>query len=87
MAKIIKIDGEMVQIGTDDGGIKSARLSDINFFPNIGDEVEVYESNEKIIVTKTNKGKGGIIDSITINNEANNGPYIPDIVINPITYS
>ena len=42
----------MISVGTDDGGIKEVRLSDINFTPNVGDEVEIYETENNLIVTK-----------------------------------
>ena len=52
MAKIISIENEVVSIGTDDGGIKEVRLTDLNFAPVVGDEVEVFETETKTIVTK-----------------------------------
>lgn len=52
MAKILKIDGDVVSIGTNDGGIKEVRRSDINFIPKVDDEVEIFETEENIIVTK-----------------------------------
>lgn len=35
MAKIIKVKEEIVSIGTDDGGIKEVRISDINSNPRL----------------------------------------------------
>lgn len=52
MSKIIKIDEEIVSIGTDDGKIKEVRKSDINFQPSVGDEVELFENEGNVIVTK-----------------------------------
>lgn len=52
MAKIISIDNEVVSIGTDNGGIKEVRLSDLNFRPFVGDEVDVFETETKTIVSK-----------------------------------
>ena len=52
MAKILKIDGDVVSIGTNDGGIKEVRRSDINFTPKVDDEVEIFETEGNIIVTK-----------------------------------
>ena len=52
MAKIIKIDGEVISIGTDDGKIKEVRALDVNFAPAIGDEVEVFENDGSVIVSK-----------------------------------
>ena len=55
MAKIIKVNDDIVSIGTDEGGIKEVRKEDINFIPNIGDEVEVYETENNTIITKKEK--------------------------------
>ncbi len=52
MAKILKIDGDVISIGTNDGGIKEVRRSDINFTPKVDDEVEIFETEGNIIVTK-----------------------------------
>lgn len=52
MAKIISISDSVVSIGTDDGGLKEVRLMDLNFTPVIGDEVEIFETETKIIITK-----------------------------------
>jgi TM2 domain-containing membrane protein YozV len=76
MAKIIKIDGEVVSIGTNDGGIKEVRLTDIGFNPKVGDEVDVFETEDKMIVTKKEEKKeqkndGGI--NINVSNNQTNG--------------
>lgn len=52
MSKILKLNGEVVVIGTDDGGIKEVRAVDLNFAPAVGDEVEIYETENNLIVTK-----------------------------------
>jgi len=52
MSKIIKVDDKIVYIGTDDGKIKEVRSEDINFTPNVGDEVDIFETEDNIIVTK-----------------------------------
>lgn len=52
MAKIISIDDGVVSIGTDDKGIREARLCDFNFTPEVGDEVDIYETETKLIVVK-----------------------------------
>ncbi len=75
MAKIIKVNDDIVSIGTDEGGIKEVRKTDINFIPNIGDEVEVYETENNTIVTKKekkieNNSNGGI--NINVSNNQNN---------------
>ena len=57
MAKIIKIDGEVVSIGTNDGGIREVRTTDLTFTPVLGDEVELYEAENNLIVTKKEEKK------------------------------
>ena len=52
MAKIIEVTNEIVSIGRDDGTITEVRPSDLNFAPEIGDEVQVFESETKTIVSK-----------------------------------
>ena len=52
MAKIIKINNDIVSIGTNEGGIKEVRITDLNFTPTVGDEVEIYETETDLIITK-----------------------------------
>ena len=52
MAKIIKINEDVVYIGTNEGGIKEVRKSDINFEPVVGDEVDVFETENNVIISK-----------------------------------
>lgn len=54
MAKIIKVNDDVVFIGID-GGIKEVRKEDINFDFKLGDEVEVYETESHLIVSKIEK--------------------------------
>lgn len=78
MAKIIKINGEIISIGTDDGKIKEVRALDVNFHPVLGDEVEVFENAGNIIVskkeTKEDSMKSGI--NINVSNTQNTGQPI-----------
>jgi len=76
MAKIIKIDGEVILIGTDDGGIKEVRTSDLNFTPSLGEEVEVFETENNLVVTKKETKKEENSDSginINVSNNQTNG--------------
>lgn len=83
MAKIIKINNEVVSIGTDDGKIKEVRISDINFTPNVGDEVEIYETENDLIITKKEKKKDNYSDSgININVSNNQNGAQPMYVAN-----
>ncbi len=68
MAKIIEIKGDIISIGTNEGGIKEVRMTDINFIPKIGDEVDVYESENKLIVTKKEVINNNAGININVNN-------------------
>ena len=55
MAKIIKNKDGVISIGTDDGGILEVTFDDLDFIPNVGDEVEVFRSESNIIVNKVER--------------------------------
>jgi len=68
MAKIIEITPEIISIGTDDGTIKEVRSGDINFVPHIGDKVEIFETDSKVIVSKVEeKSENTSTSGININ--------------------
>lgn len=69
MSKVINIsdDKTIVYIGTDDGDIKEVRLSDLNFIPVVGDEVEIFENETRTIVSKKEKKNDQNISGININ--------------------
>ena len=52
MAKIIAVEEEKIIIGTDDGGIKEVRPSDLNFTPEVGEKVDIFETETRTVVTK-----------------------------------
>ncbi len=52
MAKIIAIEQGIVSIGTDNGGIKEVRAMDLNFSPAVGDEVEIFETETRTVISK-----------------------------------
>ena len=68
MSKILQISNDTVSIGMDNGSIKEVPANSLNFMPSVGDEVQIFESGEKTIVTKIEK--------------ANNNNVPPQIVIN-----
>lgn len=82
MAKIIKINGDIVSIGTNDGGIKEVRTTDINFIPNVGDEVEIYETEGDLIVTKKEEKKEPNNSGININVSNNQNVGQPMYIAN-----
>ena len=55
MAKIIEITDTVISIGMDNGTIEEVRANDINFVPHIGDEVELFKTETKVIVSKGEK--------------------------------
>lgn len=68
MAKIININNQIISIGTDNGGIEEVRADDLNFVPHIGDEVEIFKTETKIIVSKVEPKKSAISEGgININ--------------------
>ena len=60
MAKIIDIHNQVISIGTDNGGIEEVRAEDINFVPHIGDEVEIFKTETKTIVSKVESKKSAV---------------------------
>lgn len=53
MKKIIKIDSDIIFIGCEDGSIKEVRKMDCsNFEPAVGDLVEIFSTETRVIVTK-----------------------------------
>lgn len=67
MSKIIEIKPDVVCIGLDGGAIEEVRTSDLNFVPHIGDEVEVFKTETKVIVSKLEKKSDIPTGGININ--------------------
>ena len=72
MSKIIQIGNDNVTIGMDDGTIKEVPSNSLNFMPSVGDEVQVFENDEKVIVTKVEKEAQVQQPQIVINNANTN---------------
>lgn len=80
MDKIIAITDDRITIGTSSGGIRDVRKEDLSFLPKIGDKVEIFENDSKIVVVKSENTqnfteinenlKSGI--NINVNNSSNN---------------
>ena len=60
MAIIIKIEDDKVLIGTDDGGIKEVTNDSFGFTPAIGDEIEIFENNNRTLILKKEKAKENV---------------------------
>lgn len=52
MPKVIEITENIISIGLDDHSIKEVRPGDFSFTPQIGDEVEIFETETRTIVQK-----------------------------------
>lgn len=79
MAKIIEIRNDVVSVGTDNGSIKEVRMMDLNFNPVVGDEVEIFETETKTLISKKetkqdNATNGGI--NINVSNSNNAPVYV-----------
>jgi len=73
MAKIIEISNGIVSVGTDNGGIKEVRLMDLNFKPVVGDDVEIFETETKTVISKKEVKQDTPNSGININvSNANN---------------
>lgn len=94
MAKIIKVNGDIISIGTNEGGIKEVRATDISFTPNVGDEVEIYETENDLIVTKKeekrdiNSSNAGININVSNNQTGAQPMYIANNTkaVNKVVY-
>ena len=96
MAKILSVENEIITIGTDDGTLKEVRACDLNFVPQINDEVEIFETEMKTIVSKVQPqqsplpyGNGGININVQ-NSQTQNTPGVVlangTIAVNKVVY-
>lgn len=64
MAEILKIDGDKVKIGNDDGKVVTVPLSAVNYDnPKEGDKVKVYKDGKDYIVTRSGSSIDGIYET------------------------
>ena len=76
MAKIVLVEQDKVSIGMDDGAIKEVRTDDLNFVPHVGDEVEVFETESRTIISKKEQKKDAVPEGgihINLSNAQNIG--------------
>lgn len=71
MPKIIKITKQKVYIGLDNGDIKEVKKEELNFEPQLNDEVNIYENKNMTIISKKEKKVEDYIKK-EINNSINN---------------
>lgn len=88
MAKIVLVEQDKVSIGMDDGAIKEVRTDDLNFVPHVGDEVEVFETESRTIISKKEQKKDAVPEGgihINLSNAQNIGAgqvqYAPGKVV------
>lgn len=70
MAKVIKIENDIIKIGLDNGTITEVRNCDVPFEVALGDEVQIFQNEIETIVSKVEKPS--LIDSSGININVNN---------------
>lgn len=62
MAEILKISGNEVKIGDDDGKVVTVPLKSINYNePEVGDKVNIYKDGKEYIVTRSSSSLDGLI--------------------------
>ena len=93
MAKIVLVEQDKVSIGMDDGVIKEVRTDDLNFVPHVGDEVEVFETESRTIISKKEQKKDAVPEGgihINLSNAQNIGAgqvqYAPGKVVKKLVY-
>ena len=92
MAKIIEITVDTISIGMNDGSIREVRPSDLSFVPQVGDEVEIYETETRIIVQKKVPAQPQAPEGGIHNNVANTNQTPPQViavggkVVNKVVY-
>lgn len=93
MAKIVLVEQDKVSIGMDDGAIKEVRTDDLNFVPHVGDEVEVFETESRTIISKKEQKKDAVPEGgihINLSNAQNIGAgqvqYAPGKVVKKLVY-
>jgi TM2 domain-containing membrane protein YozV len=53
LGKIVRISGDVVYIGLENGELAEVPVESLNYeFPQVGDDVKIYRSDKKIIVEK-----------------------------------
>lgn len=70
MAKILEMNPHIITIGMDNGSILEVSADSLNFVPHVNDEVEVFQTANKTIVSKKTADMSGGIN-INIDNSPN----------------
>ncbi len=68
MPRIIGIKGDTVQIRTESGKIIDVNNSQLNFLPEMGDEIEVFRDGNRVVVSKKQyQTQNGIVSAYMVN--------------------
>ena len=81
MSKIVKLSEDCVCIGLDDGSIREVHPDDLAFTPQVGDEVEIYETKTQTIVQKKGVNQSQGADNGIHINVSNNQTTPPTMVV------
>lgn len=79
IGKVIEISKGIVSIGID-GKIEEVRITDLNFNPKVGDEVEIFKTETKTIVSKIEKEEKSGHAPININVNQTQGSVQPTML-------
>ena len=52
MPKIVLVTPEIVTLGMENGMLREVQLSSLNFSPQVGDPVEIFETGDRLVVSK-----------------------------------
>lgn len=77
MAKIIKLDDQMVSIGMEDGRLRVLDRAALNFEPQLGDEVDLFEGDGQVVVTRREPKQPKNIQREEYCNKKKEGPEPP----------
>ncbi|WVT92331.1 TM2 domain-containing protein [Enterococcus durans] len=67
MAKIVKLDSSEVVIATDEKEIIRVPYEELDWRPEVHDEVEVFKDGESLIITRVKNSSNSVEDKIHIN--------------------
>ena len=76
MSKVIKVTDDEVFVGTDGGQIVKIEKNKMNWFASVGDEVDVFTSNEETIIVKKENKKSSTIQIVDSKRPVNKLAYV-----------
>lgn len=76
MSKVIKVTDDEVFVGTDGGQIVKIEKNKMTWFASVGDEVDVFTSNEETIIVKKENKKSSTIQIVDSKRPVNKLAYV-----------